>query len=947
MSYANSTYGQGAYGSSLQKIAQTVAVALLSVSVTVSAVTVVVKSNPGCISEDVSVYNSHVKVYAKPGRIDESVNVYNCAVWAGIAINPERIVDSLEIYSSSLMIGEARLLQVRISDSLDIYTPNISVKSKIERVTGVLNIYNPSIKLKSYPDCITDSISLYTPNLRVYTKSERITDSIELFTLKIEVKSNSTTINEPIDVYSVSIVVKSYQERIVDSLEIYEPNASIKAFVDRIVKEMFVVDANITVKSHPERFLLNLNLHEPNLVCVSHPDLIIKNLNVYTPVASVKSIVDRITEDVALFNIKTVIYSKPEQMGDSIEIRTYKIKVVSSPERIDNDIQVYIGRAIVKACPVRIADSLEIYEPNLVVKSIADRIVEDITISNNKCVVVCNVDTISGDLGLFTPFPKVCGKPQRVVFEIYYPAFTVIFGTLTVPITQTIYLAETDILQSPTVIVKSIVDTIELDVQIFAPVIETGQYTIVTEIGGPGWFVGDILQAQRYDFDRYGNLVEIYNIYAHVLNIPQDSRYDIQILGTLSDYKKFEVFYDGIEFARIGNAVNADRQDSIVISSLLPGSPFIDVVDGIDSLGSIGNIEHLKTRIGRLDGLNDPDFPNMGDGRQYGIYTKNIYAKGEFIILNPDGVRSDINVEEGATNGAEWGTNLSGVPNRFKDDVSTTGIYVTPNYMGFYDQGTTSWPIKIANEAGIGKLFVGNQAASKYLSWNGTDLITSGNFYIKNPTQVRSDINVEEGATNGAEWDSNLNGVPDYLEKTDNVTETGIYFTPNHIGFYDATVHDWLIHIFNANGAGQFEFKDTYGSRFAFLGDGSRMTLELVSPSDYEGEVFKIKDEDGSAIVLGRAGPTEWLYWLDNNSAFCGSVGMHVSYGFMQFRSDAIAKAGGWDNFYFHDTTKGQFSSLGFDSEGNPVFCLGGGKIRWNTTLSRLEKNNSGTWTEL
>lgn len=79
---------------------------------------------------------------------------------------------------------------------------------------------------------------------------------------------------------------------------------------------------------------------------------------------------------------------------------------------------------------------------------------------------------------------------------------------------------------------------------------------------------------------------------------------------------------------------------------------------------------------------------------------------------------------DNATVGATWGTNLSNVPVRFGDTVSSSGVYMTPYYIGFYNASTSSWPIRIVNDSGTGKFFAGG--ASNYIAWDGSALTIAG-----------------------------------------------------------------------------------------------------------------------------------------------------------------------------------------------------------------------------
>jgi len=84
-------------------------------------------------------------------------------------------------------------------------------------------------------------------------------------------------------------------------------------------------------------------------------------------------------------------------------------------------------------------------------------------------------------------------------------------------------------------------------------------------------------------------------------------------------------------------------------------------------------------------------------------------------------------LEDGATAGATWGEDVASIPARLTEDDTpeATGVYITPNYIGFYDLGAEGWPVRIKNNAGSGEFFVGE--ATKYVSYTAAEgLIVRG-----------------------------------------------------------------------------------------------------------------------------------------------------------------------------------------------------------------------------
>ncbi len=86
-------------------------------------------------------------------------------------------------------------------------------------------------------------------------------------------------------------------------------------------------------------------------------------------------------------------------------------------------------------------------------------------------------------------------------------------------------------------------------------------------------------------------------------------------------------------------------------------------------------------------------------------------------------------VETGATVGATWGTNLASIPAFLAATAPDNSLALTGTFMGFHATGS-NWPIKIANESGVGKFYAGN-GSDKYMSWDGTDLVVQGTIKTK------------------------------------------------------------------------------------------------------------------------------------------------------------------------------------------------------------------------
>jgi hypothetical protein len=81
--------------------------------------------------------------------------------------------------------------------------------------------------------------------------------------------------------------------------------------------------------------------------------------------------------------------------------------------------------------------------------------------------------------------------------------------------------------------------------------------------------------------------------------------------------------------------------------------------------------------------------------------------------------------------------------------VSNAGLYLTSSYLGFYNGADWNDSVYIKSD---GKFkFQGD--ANNYIEWDGANLTVVGDLLVQNPSTVRSDLNVENGATNNSSWE--------------------------------------------------------------------------------------------------------------------------------------------------------------------------------------------------
>jgi hypothetical protein len=60
------------------------------------------------------------------------------------------------------------------------------------------------------------------------------------------------------------------------------------------------------------------------------------------------------------------------------------------------------------------------------------------------------------------------------------------------------------------------------------------------------------------------------------------NNFTAELIGS-NDYIQDVANFEGMEFVRLGNVLNTDRQGSIYMTADDAGAPYIDVVDGIDN----------------------------------------------------------------------------------------------------------------------------------------------------------------------------------------------------------------------------------------------------------------------------------------------------------------------------------------------------------------------------
>lgn len=100
----------------------------------------------------------------------------------------------------------------------------------------------------------------------------------------------------------------------------------------------------------------------------------------------------------------------------------------------------------------------------------------------------------------------------------------------------------------------------------------------------------------------------------------------------------------GDECVLMGNTVDKNRQNLILISATEDGQPRIDVLDGVHDKDFSGC---LRARLGNLNGINDTWFPLDNQPHGNGLYADNAYLRGTFLLTTGEDIKTKFEIVEG------------------------------------------------------------------------------------------------------------------------------------------------------------------------------------------------------------------------------------------------------------------------------------------------------------
>ncbi|VTP97588.1 hypothetical protein [Sphingobacterium daejeonense] len=178
--------------------------------------------------------------------------------------------------------------------------------------------------------------------------------------------------------------------------------------------------------------------------------------------------------------------------------------------------------------------------------------------------------------------------------------------------------------------------------------------------------VNDIVRCQRFN----GKSMKYYTAKVIATNYA-DKHFTLQVIEGAS----FPESKD--DLVRIGNSADLNRQGAVYLTASDNGAPFIDVIDGVTN-ASLTN--KTKVRLGKLDGIVDPD---LGALSGYGLYANSAYIKGKLIVQNGSNVFTK----------AEANTAIDTAKN---NAINTAKVYTDAQNQAFYNDAKTYADTEIA-----------------------------------------------------------------------------------------------------------------------------------------------------------------------------------------------------------------------------------------------------------
>lgn len=499
--------------------------------------------------------------------------------------------------------------------------------------------------------------------------------------------------------------------------------------------------------------------------------------------------------------------------------------------------------------------------------------------------------------------------------------------------------------------------------------------------------VNDIIRCQKWN----GRGVKYYS--ARVSAIDASGAYfTIEIIdGTDSPAA-------GDEVVRIGNTTDTSRQGALYLTSSDQGAPYMDILDGVTSYSFTNK---TVTRLGKLSGITDTDFGGQLSG--YGLYSQNVYLKGQIVIAEgssgydnitdkPDlsayALNSQVNALisdlQSQIDGQimtwfdTYVPSLSNAPasewttNTLKDDHLGDLFYNTSTGYGYrFTKVSSVYSWELLSDSDVAAALAAAAAAQDTADgkrrvfitqptppydlgdlWvNGTDLYYCSTAKAEGGSYSASDFSKATNYTNGATWGTNLSNIPATLGTP---SGSGLFLSSTHMGYYASSA--WKTYLDNA---GNFLLGDIAGGNTGLTWSQSAATLtikgSITATSGVIGNwtinsAYLVRDTGTASTSCGMA-PADYPFFAGQTYANRSTAPFRITNQGVVYASSGVI--GGWtlasDAIYVTaKSTADGFASSGFTIAANggihtPRFYLnsnGNIGIRTNTTGKRIEINS-------
>jgi hypothetical protein len=460
--------------------------------------------------------------------------------------------------------------------------------------------------------------------------------------------------------------------------------------------------------------------------------------------------------------------------------------------------------------------------------------------------------------------------------------------------------------------------------------IDSDDYFIIDEDDGNiivPFVYGDLLRCQKWT----GRIVKYYTIL--VKGIEEISGSDTRVYYDLEDgTDPVEV---GDVVVRIGNIEDSDRQGSIYITASDSNAPYIDVLDGIDSASFT---DKTKVRLGNLAGITDADFGGALSG--YGLYSDNVYLKGNIQIANPQ--ENNIPIVYNFQNSYDgWIANqISGTlnaetvtltattndPKLYRQDLTLVGVNTPIIQVRIRRLAGTGWQgylyYQTAGHAYWGTDYykaISNTVTSSWsvIQFDMTDLTAGDTDFIDSVvTGLRFDFGNATGDSFEIDWIKfspvadwgGLSSVPGTLQTP---TGSGLFLSSTHMGYY--TSGAWKTYMDNS---GNMVLGDYAGGGAGLSWDQSGAALSIrgvinATSGDIGGWTINsayLAKDTGTATSSSGMAPTDYPFYAGSTYANRATAPFRVKPSGEAYINDLVVGTGNKSvNYIRMDTTGASF----------------------------------------